>query len=126
MINEVEQQGLAAMSLIMQTIRNADSITAPTAGASGSALTLIVPAPNNPTVFSLSSGALTVSEAGGTPAILTNNRVVVSGLTFYNLTRLGTPGMLRVEMTLKYLSTASSSPYSYQKTFYGGAALRQP
>ncbi len=52
-ISEVDQQGAAAMEYITQTIRNADSITSPTAGATANSLTLAVPTGAlSPTIFS--------------------------------------------------------------------------
>jgi type II secretory pathway pseudopilin PulG len=52
-ITEVDQQGMAAMEYITQTIRNADSITSPAAGATAASLTLVVPTGAlSPTIFS--------------------------------------------------------------------------
>src|SRR5688572_14415952 len=52
-IAEVDRQGALAMETILQTIRNADSITSPTAGNTGTSLTLAVPTGAlSPTIFS--------------------------------------------------------------------------
>src|SRR5688572_31225940 len=67
-INEVEDQGAAAMEQITQTIRNATSITVPTAGNTAASLTLVVPTAGlSPTVFSLSGTTLQIQEGAGAP-----------------------------------------------------------
>jgi len=125
-ILEVDQQGLAAAQFITQAIRNADSITTPTIGASGSTLTLAVAAPNNPTTFSVASGVLQVSEAGGAGVALTNGRVVVSGLTVSNLSRSGTPGGVQVQFTITHVNPSGRNEYDVSRTFTAGGALRFP
>jgi len=54
-VSEVEQQGMFAMDYISQTVRNANGINAPAAGASSASLTLHVPTTSvDPTEFNLS------------------------------------------------------------------------
>lgn len=51
-VAEVEQQGMAIMDAITQTVRTATAITSPATGASGSSLTLAMPTSSvNPTIF---------------------------------------------------------------------------
>ena len=60
-INEVNEQATQLMDSITQTVHNATSITLPTAGTSGSSLTLVVPTGAlSPTVFDISGGSSTV------------------------------------------------------------------
>jgi len=124
-IGEVEQQGLQVMQIMTQTIRNASSTNSPTQGASTSSLSLNTTVPaNNPTVFDLSSGVIRITEGGGTAEALTNSRIVASGLIFQNLSRLDTPGIIRVQFTLTYKNPNNVSEYNFQKTFIASGTLR--
>lgn len=124
-IAEVDRQGALALEYITQTIRNADSITSPTAGNSANALTIVVPTGAlSPTIFDLNSGNLRVKEGAAAQIALHNSKVQVTSLTFTNLTRSGTPGVVRVSFVLSRLNPNNRNEYSYQKTFTGTAALR--
>lgn len=70
-----------------------------------------------------STAALQVKEGTGSTVPLTNNQVMVSGLTFKNLTRSGTPGIVQVSFTISRLNTSGKDEYNYQKTFTGTAAV---
>jgi hypothetical protein len=67
--------------------------------------------------------ALQIKEGTGSIIPLTNSKVIVSGLTFKNLTRSGTPGVVQVSFTVSRLSTSGKNEYNYQKTFTGTAAV---
>lgn len=124
-IAEVTQQGAIIMERITYTIRNADSITSPTAGNSAASLTLaMATAGINPTVFDVSSQVIRVSEGGGSAVGLSNSQVQISGLTFTNLTRSGTPGVVRISFTVSRVNNSNRNEYNYQKTFTASASLR--
>ncbi|MEK7607278.1 MAG: hypothetical protein AAB444_03735 [Patescibacteria group bacterium] len=126
-VAEVEQQGAAALHMMAQIIRNAESITSPIQGNNASSLTLnVITGANDPTVFDLSSDALRITEGAGSPMVLTNSRVTVSGLTFQNLSHTGTPGAVRVNFTLTHVNPTGRNEYQFQKTFTASATLRQP
>lgn len=126
-IMEVDQQGTLVMDYMLQTIRNADSITTPAAAASGSSLTLVVTTGSlSPTIFDLSGTTLQIKEGAAAAIPLTNDKVTVSNLTFTNLSRSGTPGVVRVSFTISRVNTAGRNAYDYQKTFSSTATLRQP
>ena len=124
-IAEVEQNGQRIMQIVTQTIRNADSITSPAIGTSASSLTLVVPTgAKSPTIFDLSGSVFRVKEGVGTNIALSNSRVVVSGLSFYNTSRTGTPGVIKIQFTLSHLNPSGRNEYNYSETFYGSATLR--
>jgi len=124
-ISEVQAQGAQVMHIITQTIRNAEAITSPAQGASASSLTLdVVDVGDDPTVFDLSSGVLRITEGAGSAIAITNSRVLVSGLSFENLSRTDTPGTLRVEFTITHTNSEGRNEYNFSKTFYGSASLR--
>jgi len=124
-IAEVESQGLQAMHIITQIIRNAEAVTSPSSGSSDATLTLdVVDSGDDPTIFDLSSGTLRITE-GIDPAVpLSNSRVVVSGLVFENLSRTDTPENIRVEFTVTHINTEGRNEYNYSRVFYGSASLR--
>lgn len=126
-IAEVDQQGLRAMELMTQAIRNARAIGAPATSTSAASLTLHVLTPaNDPTIFDLATGTLRIKEGAAAPIALTNSRVSVSSLSFQNLSRNLTPGTLRITFTLSYVNTTGRREYQYTKSFVGSASLRQP
>ncbi len=117
-IAEVDGQGIQAMQVIRQAIANADTIDSPSAGLSSTSLSLDSAA----TIFDLSAGQLRIDEGGG-PIELTSSNVVVSGLTFENLSKTDTPGIIRIEFNVAYDSQSDRSEYSYDKTFYTSVSL---
>lgn len=125
-ISEVEQQGQAVLSQITQAIRNAESVTTPTAAASGSSLVLdVYDSASDPTTYDLSSGAIRICEGSGcTATALTGSNVTVSSLTFRNVTNTGSPGSVRVEFTMNSAGNTTRQEYDYQKNFYATASLR--
>lgn len=125
-VSEVDQQGTAAMQYITQTIRSATTISSPAAGASAATTSLVVPTSgNSPTVFALSSGALTTTLGANSAVALTGGKVQVTSLTFTNLSRSGTPGVLRVAMTIKRINPNNRAVFEYEKTFTTSVALRK-
>jgi len=124
-VAEVETQGLLLMHTILQSVRNAHSITAPAAASSASALTLDPYATSTkPLVFTISNGVVYASEGVSAPVALTNSQIVVSGLTFQNVSRPGTKGSLKVQFTASHASTTRYSS-QYEKTFYGSGTVRR-
>lgn len=124
-ISEVEQQGIQVMQIISQTVRNSTTINSPSTGASGASLSVAVATPaKSPTVFDLSGGAIEIKEGAGAAVALTNSRVVASDLSFYNLTRSGTKGIVRIQFTLTRLNLSNRNELNYSKIFYATAALR--
>ena len=125
-IAEVNQQGVAAMNLITQTVRNADSITSPAAAATGAQLTVSVPTASlSPTVFSLSGTTMQIKEGTAAAIPITNNKVEISSLTVKNLTRASTPGTVQISFIVSRVNSTGRNEYSYQKTFTSTASIRQ-
>jgi hypothetical protein len=115
------------MDTITRAVRNATAITAPTAPNSGASLTLTVPVgADSPTVVDLSSGAIRIKKGAATAIALTNSKVQVTSLSFTNLTRSGTPGVVRISFTVSMVNSSGRNEYDYQRTFYSSAAVRLP
>jgi Tfp pilus assembly protein PilW len=120
----VNEQASTAMETITSTIHNATSITSPTAGASNSSLTLVVPTGAlSPTIFNLSGTILQIKEGAAAAVPLTSSDVQVTSLTFKNLTRAGTSGLVQVIITMKRTNPDNRSEYDYQKTFTSSAEV---
>lgn len=123
-VAEVEQQGYAAMTLMTQTIRNAQGIGSPSPGATSSSLSVSTyTAATSPTIFSLASSTLYITEGSSMPIALTDAQVVISNLTFQNLAASSTNGSVKIQFTVSH---ASSSRYEtgYSAVFYGSASVR--
>ena len=125
-ISEVDQQGLIALNMVTQSIRNAESLITPTQGQTSATLSLTTDEPGmNPTQVYLSDGALVMKEGQGDALPLTNQRVRVSDLTFSNLGNEGTPGAVHVSYVLTAANPGGSEEYSFTRTFYASASLRR-
>ncbi|RJO59199.1 hypothetical protein C4546_03160 [Candidatus Parcubacteria bacterium] len=124
-ITEVEQQGLYVMQLISQTIRNSNTINSPLPGQTAAALSLNTPSPvNNPTVFNLTAGQLSLTEGAGSPTALTSARVSISNLNFQNLSLSANSEQVRVSFTLSYVNPDNRNEFEYSKQFVTSAQLR--
>jgi len=105
---EVNDQGAAALKTILQTLRNANLVNSPTAGNTGSSLSVAtISSGTNPTVFSLVSGVLNMQEGSGGLVPLTNSQVVASDLVVTNLSRSGTVNAVKVSFKLTSVSNSN-------------------
>jgi hypothetical protein len=124
-VAEVDYQGFNAVQIITQTIRNAESINSPLMGVSDATLSLgVYNAFLSPTVFSLSSGKISMIESSNPSIDLTSPKVSVSNLLFENLSRETTAGNIRVSFTISYNDTSGKAEYLYSKNFSATASLR--
>jgi len=127
-IAEVEQQGAQVLQIFTQTARNSQGIVLPEAGGSGPVVLLAVSdIEKTPTMFSLpdTGSTINISEGTSSPIPLTSSRVEASNLVFQNLSRVGTPGTIRVQFTLSHFNPSGRNEFEYQKTFYGSATIRK-
>lgn len=123
-IAEVNQQGSLVLDQITQSIRNASSVTAPAVAGSSSTLTLAVPTASlSPTTYTVNNSVLQITEGSGTAVALTSGDVKVTSVTFNNLTRSGTNGIVQVTITVAYTNTTGRTAYDYQKTFTTSAEV---
>lgn len=124
-IAEVEDQGVYALRVLTQIIRNSTVINSPAVGVSDTAASFTVPTGSlSPTTATLSGGSIELTEGANAPVSLTTSRVTVSSLSFHNLSRTGTPGTIRIAFTVSYNSSAGTTVYGYSKTFTSDASLR--
>lgn len=71
-----------------------------------------------------SAGAVRVKEGAGAITPLTAGNIQISNLTFKNLSRVGTPGVVQITFTVSRVSSSGRNEYQHQKTFTSTAALR--
>lgn len=126
-ITEVNQQGFQVMYQITQTIRNGRSIQVPLIGTASSTLSVTTGIPLlNPTIFSVSSSTFIIQEGANIPVPLTNSRVIVSALSFQNISSAGSVDkIIKISFTIRYSNPQGREEYSFTKTFNGSATLRQ-
>jgi len=124
---EVDQQASFALRTITQSLRNATVINSPSAGATSSSLSINTGvASTTPTLYSLTSNTLFITEGVNPPIPLTNTRVNVTNLTFSNLTLSGSKGNVAIDLTLKAAAaSAGRAEYNYQASYHDSASLRQ-
>jgi prepilin-type N-terminal cleavage/methylation domain-containing protein len=102
-ITEVEYQASALIYEIAQSARNASSIVSPLVAATSTTLNLVlssVPA-ESPTIFSLTDQALYVSRGGAAAEPISSDTILVTGLTFENISALNTHGAIRVTLNVQ-------------------------
>lgn len=125
-ITEVDNNGIFVARTISSEIINATVITAPTKGLTDSSLVLETDdLGTDPIEFTLNSGVLTMSEAGGTPIQLTSNRVVVSDINFYNFSVGTTDNSVSFDITIRHSNPDNISELNYERTFYGSGTVRE-
>lgn len=124
-IQEVTQNARIINESISDFVRNAQSVTSPTIGATGQSLTLVMSdAAKNPSVFSLDSGVLSLQKAGGVVMPLHTNEVTISSLSFTNVSYPSSPGAIRVVFTLQASAPAGARIYHHTETFYTTITIR--
>jgi Tfp pilus assembly protein PilW len=126
MVLEINDQGSKVMKTITQSLRNASQVNSPTIGNTALNLSLTTSlATTSPTVFSEIAGVLYMTEGSGSAIALTNNKVVVSGLLFSNLSRPSTTNIIKISFTLTSINASTSPSGQYSFTFNGSGGLRR-
>lgn len=125
MMLEIHHQGSQSVYVISQAIRNAVSINEPSFANSSTVLSLETDNPEtNPTLFSVMDGTLFMKEGLNNQVALTNKYVKVENFEFSNLSRLSTPGTIRIRFSLANSDTYSNPEQQYVKDFYGTGTIR--
>ncbi len=82
---------------LVTRVEMSSNITSPLSGLDNT-LTLTLPQPaQNPTTFTLTSGTVTISEAGSPPLALTGSQIEITSLIFTRL--ISNPASIRIQMT---------------------------
>jgi type II secretory pathway pseudopilin PulG len=124
---EVNHNGRTVLSIITNHIRQAEEVIYPTAGNSGSYLSLGMPISDfSPTVFETNeNGMLTIKRKDEVASSITPDNINVSSLTFTNLSYIDSPGVIKIEVTIEYLNSSGRAEYDFEKTFYTTENIRR-
>lgn len=115
-----------AMARVQRTIRNAESVTTPERGATSTQLVLAMPnASASPTRFIVEDQILKVKEGTQPTSTLTATEIRVTSILFSNLSATGTPGSIRINMTVSSTNPTEDPDLSAGQTFYGSATIRR-
>lgn len=119
----VEEQGAAAMSVMVGLIRNSTATIAPAIGTTGSSLGLTMPVlAATPSVVDISAGVLRLAEGAVAPLGLIGGKVTASSLTIKNLTPPSAPSAIQISFTLQ---ATWGNNQVYAQTFTTSATRRQ-
>jgi len=125
-IQEVEENGRFIMDKITRTAQGAQSITLPLAGATGSAMDLIIEsAPVTTADFILNSEHLQMSDNGGPYLNLNSNNVRVTSLEFKNLSSTdGRTKNIKIILSLEHVNPENRQEWKYSNSFETTIELR--
>ena len=126
-IADVNQQGTQVMYMITESIRNASSVEIPSVGGASSTLSLTVEnGLLSPTVFTVGSGTVMITEGSNFPVPLTNSHVTVTGMSFKNISSLSSGDrIIQISFTISYNNSSGRNEYDFSKSFTGSATIRQ-
>lgn len=136
-----EAQGNAQLGLrrIEAELRNAAGLQpgASVFGVNPGLLAVDYPGSANDVVFDTATTTVTVGSSavtirilrvtvgGGSPLALTSHQVDVENLVFTNLTRLGHPASVHIELTVRTVPAGGNAWPGARFTLLGGVTLRQ-
>lgn len=126
-VGEVEQSSAQALDIIIDSVRAAKSISAPTRGNSASNLNLVMPGVSQTIDFRLNGGKIEIQKNGGGYSAITFDKLAITALVFANTTSSAAPGALgsvRVSFTSDYINNSGRNEYTFGKNFQGSASLR--
>ena len=124
-IAEVSGQGVSAMQVISQAVRNAEDVNSPVKGNESDSLSLdVYESTDDPTVFDLSNGKLWIKEGLEDPVELTNSRVIVSDFTIKNVSKNNRQKTIRIQFTITHLNPENKNEFNYSETFYETANIK--
>ena len=99
-LSSVERSARSAEKIIANRIRSATTLQSPLAGATSTTLILSYATGTTPITFSLSSGAIKITEGTGTPQGITEIGITVTDLEFQGISSSSTIGFVRTSFTL--------------------------
>ena len=100
------------MTKVSQEIKKATGVNNPLPGNSASSISLIMADPNlNPTVFDIVDGKLRITQGINGPYEITSDQVIVTNLSFTNLSYQDTPGIIQIETTVEHINPANRIEY---------------
>ncbi len=125
-VQEVQQNERFIIEKITQAVRGAADVTVPAVGVTDTGLTLASnDIAKDPVVFSLDTGTLSMSEAGGASVVLHSDSINVTDLQFTNLTTPnGKTSNVRVSITLEHINPDNRTEWEFTDTVTTTIELR--
>ncbi len=125
-ISTVEEQGMYISDVINATVRVAKKTVTPNAsGATSLVLELeMIDATKSPTKIYVTDGILYMKEGAKEALAITDSRIALSELKFYNVTPSGATGHIWYSFKVKAQSQSNRYQYEYEKVFESGASVR--
>ncbi len=125
-LHEVNEGGTAAMTRMLTSIRNAESVTLPAQGTTSSQLTLVMAATSsNPTIFLVEDEVLKMKAGTAATSTLTANEIRIMNLVFTNVSATSSPGSIRIEMSVSSTEADIGVGEDTGKVFTGSATIRR-
>lgn len=111
-IREVQQNTRFVIEKITESVLATSNINSPAPGNSSNFLSLAMQDLSlDPTIFEVADEKLMVTQEVNGPYELTNDRVRVTNLQFTNVSYAGTPGTVRIRMTIEHVNPNNISQY---------------
>lgn len=123
-IGDIEYSGSFALDIINYNLKNAETITTPTIGNSGSSLTLTKF--NSDIInFRLNAGKIEMQINSDAYQAITPEKILVSDLSFRNVAvPLGNNDSVETEFNMNYINNSGRNEYTFSKYFKSSTSLR--
>lgn len=125
-VQEVQQNGRFIMEKITQAAHSASDITTPLIGIPGDSLELVMnDVAQDPIIFSVSGGILSMSEGGAAGIALHSNAVTVSNVSFTNMSLAsGKSKNVQISLTVDNKNPESRTERDFSEIFTTTIELR--
>lgn len=122
---EVEQQAELILERIASITRYADNIVQPSTGTESARLELSAyDSTKNPTSIYLNAENIFIKEGSSNEVQLNNSDIEITGLKFTNNSGENTPGIIKIELKVKFKTTSQRREFKYESTYVTSEALR--
>ena len=121
-IAEVNANARTAMQIISQKIKSAQSISSPSPGNIDSGLILEMRNESFSRI-EMNDEILSIKEGGGQFVPIVSSEILISDLSFYNLSTGVNDENLKISFTINY-KNSSSTEYNYQQDLQTAVSLR--
>lgn len=117
----LEEEASFLLRKIEWAVAGASQINSPNSGQSSNTTFSVdkfeVPPTENPIVFNIDSGDLTIERGAGAPTILNSSAITIDNATFTHIAATGTaPAGIKIELTVN--SASQSDVHLYELTTY--------
>ncbi len=125
-IEDVGQNGRYALDVMTQAITNAQSVTVPAYGTSGTTLTVQTSSPaTNPMSFFVENDVVNIKEGSSPTTSLMADEVTVHYLRFTNVSGTATSTAIRIEMSVSSTNPNLDPDLAFGESFRATATVRK-